>query len=68
MAVSKIAHDSVDLSIPIRAALIGLEIINNNSNNRNPTLKHMKLEKRQSRGPKRELVVTGMITIHCICI
>lgn len=37
-----------------------------NSNNRNPALKHMKLEKRQSSGPKRELEVTDMITIHPI--
>lgn len=37
-----------------------------NSNNRNPALKHMKLEKRQSSRPKRELEVTDMITIHPI--
>lgn len=38
-----------------RAALTGLEIITNGSNNRNPTLKHTKLEKRQSRGTKERI-------------
>lgn len=38
------------------------------NNNRNPALKHMKLEKRQRSVPKRELEVTDMITIHPIYI